>query len=226
MRLCDDYGSFDFGSACVRDTWGALLPFSFFLALCLFSIPVPSSFRKIHAIVKAPFQAYITLHEAEALDVEVEEKDGELVEESIPLWRTLVCVFVGITETFCWIAHGSFSLYKDPQNGVLPFLIAIVWLYTVVRPIARPTATPPYDVFTIYLLFFVSSVLHIGGLVYDHTVFSIPYPSPLTILALSLNLAAVIGLLCLILSMPLAVPSNLIDPSEIVSRSLSSLDNG
>ncbi|EDR03156.1 multidrug resistance-associated ABC transporter [Laccaria bicolor S238N-H82] len=135
MRLCDDYGPFDFRNACVRETWGALLPFSFLLALCLFSIPLPSALRKVHA---APFQEYITLHEAEALDVEAEEKYGEL--ESVPLWRTLVCVFVGITETFCWIAHGSFSLYKDPQNGVLPVLIALVWLYTVIRPIARPTA--------------------------------------------------------------------------------------
>ena len=107
MCLCDDYGLFDFRSACVRDTvWGALLPFSFFLALCLFSIPVPSFLRKVHAIVKAPFQEYITLHEPKALDVEVEENDGELIEESILLWRTLVCVFVGITEKFCWIAHG------------------------------------------------------------------------------------------------------------------------
>ena len=77
MRLCDDYGLFDFRSACVRDTWGALLPFSFLLALCLFSFLVPSFPRKVHAIVKAPFQEYITLHETEALDVEVEEKDWE-----------------------------------------------------------------------------------------------------------------------------------------------------
>ncbi|KIJ98834.1 hypothetical protein K443DRAFT_193728 [Laccaria amethystina LaAM-08-1] len=115
---------------------------------------------------------------------------------------TLVFVFVGITETFCWIAHGSFSLYKDPQNDILLFLIALVWLYTVIRPIARPTATPTYDLFTIYLLLFGSSILQIGSLLYDHTVFSIPYPPPLTIFALSSNLVAVIGMLCL------AIPGN------------------
>ncbi|KIJ91360.1 hypothetical protein K443DRAFT_489876 [Laccaria amethystina LaAM-08-1] len=37
----------------------------------------------------------------------------------------------------------------------------------------------------------------------------------LIILVLSSNLVAVIGLLCLILTIPLAVPSNLISPSEI-----------
>ena len=88
MRLCNDYGLFEFRSACVKDSWDALLSFSFFLALCLFSIPLPSSLRKVHAIVKAPFQEYITLHEADALDVDVEEKDAESAEESIPLWRT------------------------------------------------------------------------------------------------------------------------------------------
>jgi hypothetical protein len=160
MRLCDDYGPFDFRSVSVRDTWGAWLPFSFFLALCLFSIPVPSFLRKAYAIVKAPFQEYITLHE----DAEVEVEEGELAEESVPLWHTLVCVSVGITEAFCWIAHRSFILYKDPQNDVLPFLIALVWLYTVIRPIARPMATPPYDLFTIYFLLFGSSILQIGGL--------------------------------------------------------------
>jgi hypothetical protein len=160
------------------------------------------------------------------LGAEVEEKDLEFIEESVPLRRTPVCVFVGITEAFCWIAHGSFSLYKDPKNDILPFLIAIVWLYTVIRPIARPTATPPHDLFTIYLLLFGSSILQIGGLLYDHTVFSIPYPPPLTIFALSLNLVAVIGMLCLILSMPLAIPSNLINPSEIVRMPLYPLDNG
>jgi hypothetical protein len=63
-------------------------------------------------------------------------------------------------------------------------------------------------------------------LLYDYTVFSTPYPPPFIILALSSDLVAVIGLLCLILSMPLAVPSNLISPSEIVREPFDSLDNG
>ena len=43
---------------------------------------------------------------------------------------------------------------------------------------------------------------------------------------LSSNLVAVIGLLCLVLSMPLAAPNNLISPSEIVRNPFNSLDNG
>ena len=75
----------------------------------------------VGAVLSLSLQSlHVNFHNA-ALDVEVEEKDRELAKESIPLWRTLVCVFVGITETFCWIAHGLFSLYKDPQNGVLSY---------------------------------------------------------------------------------------------------------
>ncbi|KIJ93500.1 hypothetical protein K443DRAFT_12816 [Laccaria amethystina LaAM-08-1] len=105
----------------------------------------------------------------------------------------------------CPTARTPSSRYSSSRSAcTLRFLIALVWLYTVIRPIARPTATPPYDIFTIYLLFLGSSILQIGRLLYDHTVFSTPYLPPFIILALSLNLVAVIGLLYLILSMPLS----------------------
>ena len=58
---------------------------------------------------------------------------------------------------------------------VLPFLITLVWLYTVIRSIAHPTASPTYGMFAVYLLFLGSSILQIGRLLYDHTVFSAPY---------------------------------------------------
>ncbi|KIJ90773.1 hypothetical protein K443DRAFT_686526, partial [Laccaria amethystina LaAM-08-1] len=74
----------------------------------------------------------------------------------------------------------------------------------VIPPIVRPTATPSYDMFTIYLLPLGSSMHQIGGLLYDYTLFSTPYLPPFIILALSSDLVAVIGLLCLILSIPLA----------------------
>ena len=103
-------------------------------------------------------------------------------------------------------------------------LIALVWLYTVIRPIARPTATPPYDMFTIYLLFLGSSILQTGALLYDHT--SSPISASLHHSRPLLILVAVIGLLYLVLSMPLAAPNNLISPSEIVRKPFNSLDNG
>ena len=50
---------------------------------------------------------------------------------------------------------------------------------------------------------------------------SLHHPRPL-----SSNLVVVIGLLCLVLSMPPADPNNLISPSEIVRNPFNSLDNG
>ena len=45
--------------------------------------------------------------------------------------------------------------------------------------------TPPFDAFIIHLLFLSSSILLIGGLLQDCTVFSTSYPLLFTILALS-----------------------------------------
>ena len=105
------------------------------------------------------------------------------------------------------------------------FLIGLVWLYTVIRPIARLTVTQPYDMF-IYLLFLGSSICQIGELLQDCTVFSTPYLPPFAILALSSTSAAVIGLSYLVLSMPLAAHHNLISLSEIVRKPFNSVDNG
>ncbi|KIJ93017.1 hypothetical protein K443DRAFT_13177 [Laccaria amethystina LaAM-08-1] len=114
-------------------------------------------------------------------------------------------------------SHGFKDTIVQPSASacIFLFLIALVLLYTVIRSIARPTATPSYDIFTIYPLFLGSSILQIGGLLYDYTVFSTPYLPPLIILAVSSDLVAVIGLLCLILSMPLAVPCNLISQTDL-----------
>ena len=79
--------------------------------------------------------------------------------------------------------------------------------------------------FTIYLVFLGSYILQIGGSLYDYTIFSTPYLPPVTILALSPNLVAIISLLCLVLSIRLAAPSNL-SPSEIVRKPFATLDNG
>ena len=83
--------------------------------------------------------------------------------------------------------------------------------------------------FTIYLLFLGSSILQIGALLYDDT-FSKSSPPrirlPSLFSPLSSNLVAVIALLYLVLSMPLAAPHNLISPSEIMRKPFNSVDNG
>jgi len=231
MGICGDYGPLDFGNSCVRGAWSAILPAVFVLLLGFCSIPSPRPIRRIFAIIGSPFQRYLTLHEAEAIDIAAlqgnklfdGEEMGHLVEVSkfVPLWRTVMFVFVGIVQSFCWVADGSYIFYNDPEHlwkGAFSLLVGSSWLYTVIRPIVRPTSTPPFDMFALYLILLASGILQLGGVLFDHSVLSAPLPSALIVTALITNLISILLLLAVTVSMPLAVPSNRVDPNDIVSR--------
>uniref|UniRef100_A0A8H7XII1 Multidrug resistance-associated ABC transporter n=1 Tax=Psilocybe cubensis TaxID=181762 RepID=A0A8H7XII1_PSICU len=210
MGLCEDHGPLDFSSQCVRLSWSAFLPAVFVFALCLSTIPLPQPARRILRFLGAPFKTYLTLHEAEAIDITGEKgfdgDDTEIVLEVshiAPLWRTVVFVFVGIVQCFCWVAHGSFLIYNDTTDiwaGVASFLVAFAWMYTVVRPIVIPPATGPADMFTLYLILLFTSILQFGGALFDNRVLGAPPPSNLALL---------------VVTIPLALPSNRVDPKEI-----------
>ena len=224
MVLCgSDLDPFDFQSQCVREIWGSFLPAGLILVLCFLSIPIPHALD----VLCSPFKTYITLHEAEALDgnidkISTQDDMGDSV-ETVPHWRTVVFVFVGIVQCLSWIAHGSYRLHNDPRDifgGVLPFLVAIAWLYTIIRPISHPITTSPFDLFSIYLVLFCVGSLRIGGILFDHNVFGSPWPSPITLVALSANLLALLVLLIVVLNTPLALPSNRINKKDVVSYGL------
>ena len=224
FQVCgNDLDPFDFQSQCIREIWGSFLPAALVLILCFFSIPIPHALD----ILCSPFKTYLTLHEAEALDgntdkISNQDDMGDPV-ETVSFWRTVVFVFVGIVQCLSWIAHGSYRLHNDPRDvfgGVLPFLVAITWLYTIIRPISHPIATSPFDLFSIYLVLFCVGFLRIGGILFDHNVFGLPWPSTTTLVALSTNLLALFVLLVVVLRTPLALPSNRINKKDIVSYDL------
>ena len=129
-------------------------------------------------------------------------------------------VFVGFIQCLFWVAHGLYRLYNDPRDifgGLLPFLVAIPWLYTIIHPIGHPITTSPYDLFSIYLVLFCVGSLQIGGILFDHNVFGSPWPPTMTLVALSANLLALLVLLIMVLNTPLALPSNRINRKDIVS---------
>lgn len=231
MDICGYYGFLSFESACIRESWSALLPATFVFALCLSHIPKPHSARQLIRAVRSPFQQFLTLHEAEALGVDpdekersVDEEDGELtrqVPNLVPLWRTVLVAFVGILECFCWTAVGAYRTYNEGSLvwlGILPFFLAVAWLYPALRLIVRPTPTPPFDLFTLYLMFLVTSIIQIGGLVYDNTVSDTPLPPTLILIIQVSSLAAVLILLVVTVRMPFAIPSNRVEIEKLVSR--------
>lgn len=254
-RLCTDAGPFAFHDPCVRFSWSALLPAAFVFSLCLFSlpIPVPHILAKFFTLLKSPFQSYLNLHEAEALDIGAgtankqviadTDRDANAVDltklevevpNAVPLWRTVAFAFVGLVEALSWLSYGSYNLINLLSDSdsrpnyshaihpdflgplVSPFIIALSWVYTVVRPVVRPTAMPPYDLFVVYCAHLVMGILLLGGELFDYGVVG-STPPMLVTLALSANLAAVLGLLVVLGSMPLAVPSNRVKKEDIVS---------
>lgn len=230
MGLCDDDSPLDFGSPCIRASWSAFLPAALVFALCVSAVPLTRPIRRLLRPLGAPLQSYLTLHEAEAIDITAVAGEPGLDDEDrvdsvevpglVPVWRTVVFVFVGIVQAFCWVAAGAFRLYNNQENvwdGVFSFVVAASWMYTVLRPIARPTATPPYDMFALYLAFFFTSILQLGGVIFDHSVLGVSLPSALTLTALIANLVVVFVLLTAILAMPLDIPSNRVDKKDIVS---------
>ncbi|KAF8060200.1 multidrug resistance-associated ABC transporter [Lyophyllum atratum] len=228
--LCSDGGLFDFRDPCVRSSWSSLLPAIFVFCICLFSIPLPAPAKKVFDTLTRPFKTYLTLDEAEALDTDAAAGDTVEGDEdvdfkadvasspAVPLWRTLVFVLTGLTETLFWLAYGSYRIIESPSDvwgAARTFLVGASWLYTVFRPIVRPTATAPFDLFALYLFLFIGALLQVGGAVYDHQVFGDSWPAGVVLGALWGNLIIVGALVNVVASMPLAVPSKRVHRDKI-----------
>lgn len=227
MVFCgNNIDSFDFQSQCIRELWSSFLLAGLILILCFLSIPFPYVFDNLCT----PFKTYLHLHEAEALDSNemVVDKISGHPGEFVPLWRAVILVSLGIIQCLYSIALGSYRLYTDSRDvlgGIFPFLVAIPWLYSIIRPISHPIVTSPLDLFSIYLVLFSVGILKIGGIVFDHNVLGLPWPSTLTLVALSANILALLVLLIVVLTIPLALPSSGINMKDIVSPTFTSNAN-
>ncbi|KAH7922269.1 P-loop containing nucleoside triphosphate hydrolase protein [Leucogyrophana mollusca] len=221
IHLCEDSSPFDFSEPCIRSSWGALLPAAFVLALCILAIPipVPSFAKKVTNLVRARWQTYLTLHEAEALDADDATTASEVGQQgSVPLWRTLVFAFVGLFQTLVWLAVGAYSLATDRPHiwlGVSPILIALTWLYATCKPVFRAKATIHYDLFGLFVVHLVTGVLLLGGALYEHKIFGVPLPPHLTFAGLIVNLVAVLVVLTTVVGMPFALPSDRVKKEDI-----------
>ncbi|KAF4588529.1 hypothetical protein EYR40_010081 [Pleurotus pulmonarius] len=229
MRLCDDAGPFDFKSTCVRNSWSSIIPAAFVLAICISSIPKPAPIRRLFSTISKPFKTFITLEEAEALTndnmnqekgLEQERDDGNDAEGDTgpPIRRTVFMVFVGLMQSLFWMGEASFLIVGDiqrPWAGISALLRASTWLYATVRPVSHPSRTAPYDLFALYFMHFVMGWLTTGGVIYDHTVLGIPWPSTWVLVGMGANLASILMLLGVVCSMPVGVPSKRVKKEDI-----------
>lgn len=216
-KLCSGASPTDFADICIRETWStfilAILVFFFYLYAAPTHVLLPQWFLRAAAAVKKPFKTFITIPEAEALDGD--EKADVPVEVHVPLWRTLVFAFIGLVEMILWIAIGAYhAILSQPAHN--PFLNVFVWSYTVAVPIICPSATVPYDLFSIYVLELCSEAFQLGGMFFARDAFGIPLPSSHIVVLHAVNLALVILLLAVVLYMPMHVPSGKVNKKEIV----------
>ena len=226
--LCDESGPFDFGSPCVRASWGAVIPAVFVFGLCFLSSPLVSPFRKLLANhLGSSLKPFLTIQEAEALcvDEEIRRDDGREVVarvERLSRWHAVVLIAIGLLESLSWTIFGAFQHDEDPTNvwvASIPFFISVSWLYSAIRPMVQPINTSPYDLFVLYGILFSAAVLRSWGILHDQIFFGVPLPTNFTSLVLIADLVCAFVGLGTTLAMPLGIPDPAVDKNEIVCRS-------
>ncbi|KAJ7660132.1 hypothetical protein DFH06DRAFT_1472233 [Mycena polygramma] len=219
MTLCPDAGLFDLGDACARRTLAALIPSILVSAFCAanFHPPLPPPIKRLVRIARQPFVQSLTLHEAQGLILgkELEVQDSERI-RVIPVWRPFLAV-IGVVQCVAWIGIAAFSFATETRAwaGVSELLVGGSWLYTTLRAATHLSATPPYDLFTLYLTFLVTGIVQFAGYIFEYIVDGIPLPGRGIIIGMALNVASTLAVLLAVLSMPLNVPSSRNDASQI-----------
>lgn len=218
--------------ACARTFWGAVIPAAFVFFLCVVTIPVPTWLSNLLRPIKGQFVPFLTLQEAEALDAAAaaesksafgdagQDPHGERVEPG-HFWKSLLLSWLALVETLVWFSVASFTLIQEEWDSVYvasSFVLALTWLFATVRPIVRPIPTPPYDLFTLYLIYAVFELVSLGSFAYNNHAHNTPFPPPLALAAHILNLCVLFILIAIVLSMPLAIPSSRVEKAKIVSH--------
>lgn len=167
------------------------------------------------------FRRFLTLNEAEALNAASENAaDAQIVPDAKPpVWRTLILCGIALLQSMAWLALASYHLITEPFHAslVLPYVLALPWLYAALRPLLKPLSTPPYDLFVLLLVHLFMGILMLGGALYTHYVLEGPLASPFVLASLSVNIGAVLISLSVVINIPMGVPSSRVKEANIVS---------
>ncbi|KAF8554053.1 hypothetical protein OG21DRAFT_1497299 [Imleria badia] len=219
-QLCGGSSPLDLSDPCVRASWAAFAPAVFVAALCLFAIPLPLTVfaRKFGRALKSPWDQFLTLREAEALDADEPIPDDTVSNTAVPLWRTVALAFVALVQALIWLSAGAYILVThelDTWTGVCALLVGSSWVYGVCKPVFWPKPTAHFDLFTLYLVHLVFGVIVLGGIVYDNRVLHVPLEPRIRFACLIFNLVAVLLELALVSTMPMDLPSSRVNKEDI-----------
>ncbi|KAF9231441.1 hypothetical protein BU15DRAFT_90912 [Melanogaster broomeanus] len=220
IQLCGSSGFFDFSDACTRASWSALLPSALVAALCIFNVhvPLPSIFCRFATRVKTPFHAFLTLHEAEELNVAVpktrsalEDDQCLVVDNAFHLRRNGLLTFIALVQALSCLATGV--------HRTTAILVGFTWIYGVCKPTFWPKATAHIDLFALYVTHLLLAVLLIGGTIYEHEILYVPMPPCLQLIQMVVNLVAVMAGLAIVATTPFELPSIHIQKSLYIKYS-------
>lgn len=211
---------------CSRDFWSSIIPATLLLFILTTNIPSVQRARWLK-VVQSPFAPFLTDSQAEGIlrGKPVDHQDDDFLKPPgadvragrthIPVWRMTVLSGLAWVETVTWLALGSYRLYEliehrdtDAVFTLAPFILATTWMYAAIRPIVRPTATPPYDLFILFILHLISALLSLGTPLYMHYLAGWSLPSTPNVAARTCHLSIVAILLVIVLQMPLQLPSD------------------
>jgi hypothetical protein len=236
-RICAADSLFDFEKVCIRVLWGIFVPLSITVALVLGAIlrvlPYPSAFREWWRKFTAPFEEFITLEEAETFLAShedanstqgVEGKKWTPASHKPPVWKNALVSLASWSQVISWLALGIQGFLTETSDDGLGLLISVLlavpWLYSAIRPIVRPFATAPYDIFALLLSQVYCTLFRFGGRWYEYGAFDRPLPGLIVMVIWGLNIVALIISFAVVLGMPLGLPGKSVDPATIVSIAL------
>jgi len=202
---------------CVRAYWAALTPSA--VLLVTLALHSPLRHTKLFKAISNVLTDFLSLEEAVAIENNLQLT--ELVLPPVPLWRTLSLAIPALLETIAWLALSSYRLVVFDFNKShatyelwAPFLVAISWFYASLKPVMRPSPTPPYDLFVLYLVHAFTALLSVGSALYRQYIYG-EIVSNAYVLATTIHFIILGGLLAIVFSMPLGVPTARVDKEEI-----------
>jgi len=176
----------------------------------------PIRYTRLFKAISNLLTDFLPLEEAVAIENNL--RVAELVLPPVPLWRTLSLAIPAILETVACLALFSYRLavFSSHANYDLwaPLLVAISWFYASVKPVMRPPLTPPYDLFILYLVHGFTALLSVGSAIYSWYIYG-ESVSNAYILGTTIHFIILGGLLAIVFSMPLGVPTAQVDKEEI-----------
>jgi hypothetical protein len=209
----------DFGDPSVRELWACILPSALVTLFCATLIPVPGLVRSVWQRVSHPFRNSLTLEQAEAYEAFHESPPGHPTptKSATPLPQTIALSVLALLQVLVWLGLGSYSFAVPARNwdAILSVITAATWLYASLRPIIWSSQTVFYDLFALYLAHIVTGLIVLGGSFFDYSVYQLPLPSSVVLVARVVNLSVLAILFAIVLNMPFAVPSARINKDEV-----------